>query len=336
MKSIIFHSFLGILLFLFSNCSKEESYVKTEGIIWNTSFHITYKGPKSLQDSILPVLNEVSRSLSVFDKNSLITALNNSNQIEMDKHLAVVYDMSRKIHTASHGKFDPTVSPLVDAWGFGRGHKASSDTLRIDSLLDFVGIDKTRIEGDFLIKEDPRIQFNFSAIAKGYGCDAVGEMFIRNGVKDFMVEIGGELALSGESPAGKEWFVAIDAPIENLNPGDETVMIIGVTDAGIATSGNYRNYRMEGDKKVAHTISPQTGRPYIGEILSVTVIAPSCMEADAIATACMAGSVEEAQSLLKECDTHGLLILADSVLMTYGFQRYLINEVSVPERTSRN
>lgn len=304
-------------------CSKNDTYVKSEGMIWNTIYHITYKGSPQLQDSILPVLNEVSASLSVFDKNSLVSRLNDSQKVEADQHLKLIYETSRKIHSLSKGVFDPTVSPLVDAWGFGRGHNPTKDTLAIDSLLEFVGFDKTRLEGGNIIKEDIRIQFNFSAIAKGYGCDAVGEMFRRNGVTDYMVEIGGELALSGKSPSGNLWNIAIDAPVENLQPGEQEVLVLELTDCGIATSGNYRNYREVGGQKYVHTISPTTGRPIINRILSATVIAPTCMEADAIATACMALDDEGARELLWDTATEGLFIYNDSVWMSPGFSDFI-------------
>lgn len=304
-------------------CNKKDAYNHLEGMIWNTIYHITYKGDPNLRDSIMPVLNEVGSSLSVFDKKSLVSQLNNSNIVETDQHLKRVYLESRRINELSHGNFDPTVSPLIDAWGFGIGHNPTVDTLAIDSILEFVGIQKTRLEDGLLVKEDLRTRFNFSAIAKGYGCDAVGEMFKRNGVNDFMVEIGGELALSGKSPSDTDWRIAIDAPVEDIQPGEETAVILTLTNCGVATSGNYRNYRQDGEYKIAHTISPITGRPFLNEILSATVVAPTCMEADAIATACMAGSLSEAKNIFKETNSEGLLILKDSVWTTPGLSQYL-------------
>lgn len=315
--------FILTISILAAGCNKSENYIKTEGMIWNTMYHITYEGPESLCDSILPVLNEVSSSLSVFEDNSVVSQLNRSDSLQVDSHFIKVYEASKRINKLSDGNFDPTVSPLVDAWGFGKGHKASTDTLAVDSLLEFVGISKTRRIDDIIIKDDLRLQFNFSAIAKGYGCDAVGEMFRRNGVNDYMVEIGGEIVLSGKSPSGKDWNIGIDSPVDGNNPGEQTALVISLTDCGIATSGNYRNFTIEGATKRAHTISPVTGRPFLSEILSATVIAPTCMEADAIATACMASPVADAKKLLEETGVEGSLIFADSVYMTPGFKKYL-------------
>lgn len=306
--------FIAALSLNISGCGhagERGGYQKTEGVIWNTLYHITYKGDASLKDSILPVLNEVGHSLSVFDKTSLVSRLNTGGEVMADRHLLTVYEASKKINELSRGRFDPTVSPLVDAWGFGLGHVSTADTLAVDSILQFVGIGKTERKGEKIIKEDLRTRFNFSAIAKGYGCDAVGEMFRRNGVKDYMVEIGGELALSGVSPSGGLWKIAIDTPEEGSSPGQQAVKILDLTDCGVATSGNYRNFREEDGGKTVHTISPVTGRPVIGEILSATVIAPTCMEADALATTCMVGTVEQAKQLLREAGVKGYLITSD-------------------------
>lgn len=308
------------------SCGEKDDYIKTEGMIWNTMYHITFKGRPEFKDSILPVLNKVSESLSVFDKNSLVTKLNSNDSVLADEALVTVYDKALDIYYKSDGRFDPTVSPLIDAWGFGLGHKVSPDTLSVDSILSFVGMDKTWRLNDVIYKKDIRTRFNFSAIAKGYGCDAVAEMFERNRVTDFMVEIGGEIRLSGIGQSGKDWRIAIDAPVEGKNPSEETAMILQLTDVGIATSGNYRNFRVENGKKLAHTISAVTGKPYLSEILSATVISSDCMEADGLATACMAGTAEEALQLLNKFKSEGMLILSDTNLMTPGFPQYILKD----------
>lgn len=310
-----------IILSVTSGCSKVSPYQKMEGMIWNTNYHITFNGPRELKDSVLPVLNEVGKSLSVFDDSSLVSRLNNSDSVKADRHLLKVYEASLLINAAGGGSFDPTISPLVDAWGFGRGHTPGADTLAIDSILKFVGINLTHRNGDYIVKDDIRTQFNFSAIAKGYGCDAVGEMFQRNGVADYMVEIGGEITLHGVSPSGGDWNIAIDAPVEGKNPGEETAMVLALTDCGIATSGNYRNFHREGDATFAHTISPSTGRPVIGKILSASVVAPDCMTADGVATACMAS--DNPVITLQKSGCEGVLIFPDSIWVSPGLSHKL-------------
>lgn len=339
LRSLFVAGFLLISLsfcWIFSGCNNSGSYRQIEGMIWNTTFHITYKGPSSLADSIYPVFEEVSKSLSIFDKESLVSKLNAGDSVKVDKNLLTVYEKSGEINRLSGGMFDPTVSPLIDAWGFGVGHTSTADTLAIDSLLQFVGIDKTMLRNGYIVKEQRATQFNFSAIAKGYGCDAIGEMFRRNGVEDFMIEVGGELTLSGKSPSGSEWRISVDTPTEGDNLQHSAAMILKITDAGIATSGNYRNYSEKDGVRLAHTISPATGRPFFSEILSATVVAPTCMEADALATACMASTLQQAKKLLQSYKAEGLLILGDSLWMTPGFGRYINGEVSEPGKRDRN
>ena len=127
---------VSLILPLMASCSKPEGYQRVEGMIWNTSYHITYKGPVTLKDSILPALNDVGHSLSVFEKNSLVSELNRNDSVEYDSHMLKVYEASKKINSISRGTFDPTVSPLIEAWGFGRSHTPTRDTLAIDSVLE--------------------------------------------------------------------------------------------------------------------------------------------------------------------------------------------------------
>lgn len=337
-KSIICNPLILALfsILCFAGCEKEK-YHYEEGMVWNTLYHVTYKSEGTMEDSIIKVMERVGKSLNVFDTTSIVGRLNRNEKMIVDNDFITVYDASRKINELSGGMFDPTVSPLVTAWGFGIGHKATADTLVIDSILTFIGINKTRREDNLVIKEDIRTQFNFSAIAKGYGCDAIGQMFKNNHIEDYMVEIGGEISLSGKSPSGGKWKISIDAPVADNESSRESALIIELTDKGIATSGNYRNYRKDGNQLIAHTISPLTGRPFISKVLSATVVAETCMEADGLATACMASDPEDAKNLFKESGTEGLLIFEDSMWMTPGFKSLIVSEeFSEPGRRGRN
>lgn len=306
-----------------TSCRKTE-FRRCEGMIWNTTYHITYAGDASLADSVIVVLNKVGRSLNVFDKTSLVSMVNLSDSLAVDSLFTRVYRESLRMNHISKGMFDPTLSPLITAWGFGKGHTMSADTLNTDSLLQFVGIGKTKLENGIIHKDDGRIQFNFSALAKGFGCDEVAAMLRRNGVKDYMVEIGGEIALGGESPRGGGWRISIDKPIEtDSSEIHDSEMVISITDKGIATSGNYRNFHKSGTNTFGHTISPLTGRPVATDVISATIIAATAMEADAAATACMASGSEEAKRIIDSIDADAMLILSDSTLwLTPGFPGY--------------
>jgi len=323
-----FLTFAASLLsaFSFSACHS-DAYVREEGMIWNTTYHITFKGNPELRDSVMKILNEVGKSLNVFDSTSLVSRVNTVDSTRVDSRFIKVYNVSKLMNNASGGMFDPTLSPLITAWGFGPGHKLTADTLAIDSIMDFVGINKTRLVGDVLIKEDIRTQFNFSAVAKGYGCDEVAAMLKRNGVTDYLVEIGGEIVLSGRNPRGGKWSVSIDRPIQtDTTEIHDACKVVELTDAGVATSGNYRNFRKNGGETFGHTISSVTGRPVATDVISATVIAPTAMEADAAATACMASGSERSKIMLQRMRFEGMLILSDSTIwMTQGFKNLVRN-----------
>lgn len=303
-------------------------YQKTEGMIWNTVYHITYRGPESLKDSIMPVLQRVGDALNVFDSKSLVSLVNSHDSTPVDNDFIQVYAASARINRLTGGAFDPTLSPLITAWGFGKGHKATADTARIDSILQFTGIGRTRIKNDALVKDDVRIQFNFSAIAKGYGCDCVGEMFRRNGVEDYLVEIGGEIAASGESPTGGKWRISVDRPeLQADTILHDSQCVVEFTDNGMATSGNYRNFHTDkGGGNYGHTISSKTGRPVATDVVSATVIAKTAMEADALATSFMAMGSEAAKNLNRSLRLPVMLVLSDSTVWTSDQFQKLIEE----------
>lgn len=305
---------LAATIFL-TSCAKDE-YRRDEGMVWHTSYHITYRSACDMTDSIVAVFREVGGSLNVFDPQSLASRVNTSDSIDIDDNYTRVYDMSRKINRITDGAFDPTLGPFITAWGFGKGHSPTQDTLRIDSLLNITGLDKTRLSGRMLVKGDRRIEFNYSAIAKGFGCDKVGEMLSRNGVTDYLVEIGGEIYCSGKSPSGGKWRISVDRPVMSDSVIHESQCIVELTGKGLATSGNYRNFRRDAAGTYGHTISALTGRPARTDVLSASVIAPTAMEADALATAMMAMGSEKAEQLASAHGMAVMLVLSDSTVWT--------------------
>lgn len=312
---------IAAAVMLMASCGQQkkttsDEYVKAEGMIWNTTWHVTYQGAPELRDSVMAVLERVGKSLNVFDDNSLVSQVNRQDTTPVNDDFIKVYSMSMRINRLTDGAFDPTLSPLITAWGFGKGHRPTGDTLRIDSIMKFVGIEKTRLSMDRLAKQDVRIQFNFSAIAKGYGCDQVGEMLKRNGVDNWLVEIGGEIAAAGESPTHGKWRVSVDKPIlQQDSIMHDSQCVIAFTDMGMATSGNYRNFHTgPHGERFGHTISSKTGRPVATDVLSATVIARSAMEADALATSFMAMGSEAVRKLNKSLRLPVMLVLADSTV----------------------
>lgn len=319
----LFLFFLLPLLIFLNSCNRESKFQTIDGLIWNTSYHIVFQGTPTLSDSIINVLEDVDKSLNFFNDNSLLSKINNNDTaVNIDTHFLAVYSVSKKMNKLTNGMFDPTVSPLITAWGFAKGHRPTSDTLRVDSLLNLIGINRTTIQKDKIIKENSAITFNFSAIAKGYGCDQIAEMFRRNGITNFLIEIGGEIVVSGHNPSNKKWNVSIDSPIlDSLSVRQKPQVIIEISDCGMATSGNYRNYHIEKGKSFGHTISPLSGRPITTDILSATIIAPTSMEADAIATSCMALGSQKALSLCESLGVQGYFILKNRVVTTPQFYK---------------
>lgn len=306
---------LTVLMLAASGCGRKPDYKSADGVVWNTTYHIVWNGPQSLTDSIFHTLDEVGGILSVFDENSEVCRVNTDSAVRVSPMFIEVYNASRKVNAETGGKFDPTLAPLIQAWGFGKGHQCSADTARIPELLQRVGIRRTHLEGDILVKERPDITFNFSAIAKGYGCDAVARMFDCNGISDYLVEIGGEIRASGVSPRNQAWRVSIDKP--SLQPGapiHDSQSVIAITDCGVATSGNYRNFHSANGSRFGHTLDPTTGRPVATDVISATVIAPTAMEADAYATACMVLGSKGSVRLAKEKNLAIMLILSDSTI----------------------
>lgn len=283
-----------ILIPVLTGCVGSSQWYATSGSVWGTTYHIKYESAQNLDDSIVIVTNRIGESLSMFSPSSTVSRINANMTDSIDEYFNDVYEISRLVSEASGGHFDPTVAPLCDIWGFGRPDwgAALPDSTVIADILRRVGIFRTDVRGNRLIKQNPLIEFDFSAIAKGYGVDKVAEMLRRNGCHNYMVEIGGEIALSGTNPNQKKWKIQIDAPVIDSAPGDSSLMVMDLTDCAVATSGNYRNHREIGSRDVGHTIDPLTGQPAVCSISSATVIAPACAVADALATALMASPEE--------------------------------------------
>lgn len=317
------YSILLVLALLLGACSESSRFRVADGAVWNTTYHISYRSERDLHDSIVAVMKQVEVSLSPFSKVSLVSRINSGEDVVTDSLFRRIFHASQTVSHNSGGLFDPTVAPLVNLWGFGyrqTGVEPSRST--VDSLLPLVGIGRCSIISDGrVVKCHPSTEFNFSAITKGYGCDMVGEMLLRNGVEDYMVEIGGEIAVAGHSPRGSEWRIMVDAPVDcDTAVVHERLTVIEVTSCGVATSGNYRNYRQTAQGRVWHTVSPLTGYPAETDLLSATVKAPTCMEADAYATACMAMDSRAALWMIEKVDgVEALLVTRDTILTTSNF-----------------
>ena len=275
-------------------------YQHNSGMVFGTTYNITYQCDSNLHNSIIRELEKVDEALSPFNKKSVITAVNNNHDIEVNDMFADVFLLAQKISDDTSGDFDITVAPLVNAWGFGFKNGTQPTKHNIDSLKNIIGYKKVRLEGRKVVKKDKRLMLDCSSIAKGYGSDVVARFLQKRGVKNYMVEIGGEIVTKGMSPKRVPWKIGVTRPVDDsLSVSKELQSVINVTDKAMATSGNYRNFYYKNGKKYAHTIDPHTGYPVQHNILSATVIADNCATADAYATAFMVMGLEKAQKLLE-------------------------------------
>ena len=310
---------------------KQPPFRTNEGMVFGTIYKITYQHDDDLQEDIKQALMEVDNSLSPYNPNSIITRINHNEDTTLNAHFTHVYGLAQQISAETEGAFDITVAPLVNAWGFGFKHSIDIAPNVIDSLRQFVGYQKTRMEGGKIVKDDERLMLDCSAIAKGYGVDVVARTLDQKGVKHYMVDIGGEVVLKGKSPRMKDWRIGINKPIEDsLSVNQELQTILEISDIGMASSGNYRKFYYKDGKRYAHTIDPRLGTPVQHNILSATVLAKDCTTADAYATAFMVMGLEKALDFCQKhpelnayfiCDGEG-----DSYEIHYtpGMEKYIV------------
>ena len=281
---------------------KQAPFQTDQGLVFGTMYKITYQSDENLKNEIEAELEKVNQSLSPFSKESVITHINQNTDLTADSLFTYVFQLAKQISEETHGAFDITVAPLVNAWGFGFKNATQIDSLTIDSIRQFVGIDKVRMENGKVIKDDPQLMLDCSAIAKGFGVDCVARLFDRKGIKNYMIDIGGELVMKGENAQMNTWRIGINKPIDDsLAVNQELQTILEISNAGMATSGNYRNFYYKDGKKYAHTIDPRTGYPVQHNILSSTVVAKDCATADAYATSFMVLGLDSAKAV---CNAH--------------------------------
>ena len=275
-------------------------YQHTAGFIFGTTYTVTYQCDSDMSASIKAELMKVDRSLSPFNKSSVITAINDNQSVTPDQMFLQVFRQAMEVSRETKGAFDITVAPLVNAWGFGFKQGEMPTPQQVDSLRAIVGYQKVSLVNGKIQKADPRMMLDCSAIAKGYGTDVVAGFLRKRGVQNFMVEVGGEIVTQGFNPQRVPWRIGVTKPTEDLqDTGHELQTTLNVTDIAMATSGNYRNFYVKGNKRYAHTIDPHTGYPVQHNILSATVLAKSCMVADAYATSFMVMGLEEAKKVLQ-------------------------------------
>ncbi|MAP54293.1 FAD:protein FMN transferase [Altibacter sp.] len=326
----------AVLLVLLS-CKNETSKVTVlQGDAFGTTYTIQYVGGDlaGIEKGVDSVIHTINRSMSTYMPNSDISKINKgASDLVVDTDFKAVFRLSEEVHKRSGGYFDPTVGVLRNAYGFGDENPLQKiDSTTLDSLLQYVGFDKVRLTSEGTVeKSHPEIYFDFNAIAKGYGIDRIGAFLTAEGVDAYLIELGGEILAKGTNPAkGQPWVVGIETVDSQLD--DRTFQItIQLQDKAMASSGNYRKFRVDSvsGKKYVHTINPLTGSTEQSDVTSATVVAETCAEADAYATAFMALGLKRSKALLEKSPqleaylTYSDTLDAPQVFMTEGFKRLL-------------
>jgi thiamine biosynthesis lipoprotein len=306
-KKTLFTLFLFALaaFFLFYEFPKDKEYQHRDGFIFGTVYSVTYSNPESkdLSAAITRALDDVNNSLSMFNKQSTIAKVNNNEVVQLDSLFLTVWNVGQEVSRSTDGAFDMTVAPLVDLWGFGLKNREIVTDAEVDSLRQYVGYDLVQLEDGLLRKTYPQMRIDAGAIAKGYACDVVADTLEAYGCTDFCIEIGGELVVKGLNSKGVNWHIAINKPVEDSTcVNSEIQEVVELTNCGMATSGNYRNYYELDGKRYSHTIDPRSGYPVRHNLLSATIVAPDCMTADAWATACMVAGLDKAKEWIEAYD----------------------------------
>jgi FAD:protein FMN transferase len=284
--------------------------IKLEGRAQGTTYHISYYSKDSLyyKSSIDSLLRKIDSSLSTYLPASIISRMNrNDSRVKADPHFKKVFERSMEVAAVTNGMFDITVAPVVNAWGFGFTKKSNIAKTNIDSLLQWVGYSKIKLEGDKLVKQFPQVMLDLNAIAQGYTVDELAKLLDSRGVQNYIVELGGEVKAKGRKTNEEFWRVGIDRPSEM--DGGEYQAILQLDNKALATSGNYRRYYEENGRRYAHIIDPRTGYPAKHNLLSATVVATDCMSADAFATAFMVMGYENTKAFIAAHPTEKLEVI---------------------------
>lgn len=325
------------LLFAFSCAPKQPKIIKNQnaGPALGTSYSLTYLSDKELdfQREIDSVFRVVNKSMSTYIPDSDISKINKGDTtVVVDAMFKEVFELSAEVKQKTNGYFDPTVGVLVNAWGFGPGAAVKMDSARVDSLMKYVGLEKVRIDtNNRVVKETPNIYFDFNAIAKGYAIDRLAKLMDTKGIQDYLLEVGGEVVAKGENRIkNKQWTIGIDDP--QIEEGRKLKLLIHMKDRALASSGNYRKFRIdpETQKKYVHTIDPKTGFTKNGSTLAVNILANTCAEADAYATAFMAMDLDDVLAMIsKENNLEAYIIYLGKKgevkeFMTDGFENVVL------------
>ncbi len=330
MKKIYY--LLGLIsLISCGETAPEKQKIVVDGFAQGTTYNVTYISNDGVdyQRSIDSLLIEIDNSLSTYQKKSLISKFNKSDSLgEVDDLFSTVFDISKDVYAQTNGLFDPTIAPIVNAWGFGFENLLSTDSVVIDSLLYYVNFDNVSMVSGQVSKSSKGMMLDFNAVAQGSSVDFLANLLEERGIENYLVEVGGELKAKGVNINDTLWRIGIDRPLADLKER-EIEAIVNLDNKALATSGNYRKFYEKDGMKYSHTINPKTGYPVEHNLLSATVVTDNCGYADAYATSFMVMGLQESQQFLSEHkEIEALLIYSDEngdlqSFITEGLNKYI-------------
>lgn len=344
------HSGIIILLscLIFVNCKNNNqqsssSFSTVKGMTMGTYYAVKYQSDIDYSRSIDSILLDMNNSMSTYIDSSYISQINNNHTLDfsISDPLFVsfmdVFSEAKRLYKESNGYYDASILPLVEFYGFGssgRKNNINADSLFL--LMQSIGMDKVDIEiSDHLAhikKDNPKLKLDFSSIAKGYAVDQIANYLSSKGIKNMLVDIGGEQILKGVNQQNIPWRIGINLPDENANYS-EAILFLGLSDKALASSGNYRNYYEIDGKKYSHTINPKSGLSEDTDLLAVSVITNTCSAADAIATACMSMGLEKSKHFIENqqnVEACLFYLYQDSIVHHYStdFNQFIIQNTS--------
>ena len=291
-------------LAVLASCGKQPEKVVLQGLAQGSYYAVTYydEQNRNFQREIDSIFHAVDMSVNLWVDSSIISKVNRNEDVALDSIFIDNFNIAQEAARLSDGYFDPTISPIVAAWGFSYKSGDSLTPQLIDSLRQLVDYRNIRIENGKVVKENPAMTLDFNAIAQGYTSDLIARFFESRGVKNFLVDTGGEIMARGEKPDGKPWIVGIEKPAENMDSERIVQTRIALRDKGLVTSGSTRKYVERNGKRYSHCINPKTGYPVEHQLLSVTVMAENSVWADALASICMVMGMELSMPLIQGMD----------------------------------
>lgn len=301
MKNILV-LFLGLALM--ASCVRQPQKTVLQGMAQGSYYAVTYYDGqnRNFQREIDSIFHAVDLSVNLWVDSSIISKVNRNEDVTLDKIFIDNFNIAQEAARLSEGFFDPTISPIVAAWGFSYKSGDSLTPQLIDSLKALVDYRKVGIEAGKVVKENPNITLDFNAIAQGYTSDLIAAFLESKGIKDFLVDTGGEIMARGCKPDGQPWIVGIEKPADNWDSERIVQARIALRDKGLVTSGSTRKYVERNGRRYSHCIDPTTGFPVEHNVLSVTVLAANSVWADALASICMVMGMERSLPLIEGMD----------------------------------